>query len=164
MTPDPEPRFMADCMLGRLARWLRILGYDVAYERSIDDDALIARCRREGRALITRDTALAARRALRGNGTRVVLISADGTEEQVAQVIRETGVPPTPGHLLTRCLECNEALEAAEPAGVAARVPPYVAATQRRFSSCPARGRSEERRVGKECRSPWWTDRELSSM
>jgi len=128
---------MADCMLGRLARWLRILGYDVAYDRSIDDDALIARCRREGRALITRDTALAARRALRGNGARVVLITADGTEAQLAQVIGETGVPPAPGRLLTRCLECNETLQAAEPADVEGRVPPYVQATQRRFSSCP---------------------------
>jgi len=58
----PEPRFIADCMLGKLARWLRVLGYDAAYERRISDDDLVRRARSEGRILLTRDTRLVRRR------------------------------------------------------------------------------------------------------
>jgi uncharacterized protein with PIN domain len=141
MTGDRETRFMADCMLGRLARWLRILGHDVAYERAIADDALIARCRREGRALLTCDTALAARRALRENGTQVILVAAQRAEDQLAQVLRETGYGLASERLLTRCLACNEPLREEQAAAVKGRVPPYVLATQTRFSSCPACGR-----------------------
>lgn len=132
-----EPRLMADCMLGRLTRWLRILGFDTAYSRAIHDDALIQRCRREGRALLTRDRALAARRALRGSGIAVVLVESDNPEGQLVQVLRELGLSPDTGRLLSRCLECNALLEDAPRDEVAGRVPSYVWETQRRFSRCP---------------------------
>jgi len=43
-----EPRFLADVMLGTLAKWLRILGYDTAYDNRIPDDEIVSRCLREG--------------------------------------------------------------------------------------------------------------------
>jgi hypothetical protein len=59
-----EPlKFMADSMLGRLARWLRILGYDVVYETSISDDDLIAKALRENRIILTMDRELADRKS-----------------------------------------------------------------------------------------------------
>ena len=131
-----EPRLIADCMLGRLARWLRILGLDTAYDRAISDDALIQRCRHERRALLTRDRALAARRALRDGSVPVVLVESEEPARQVAQVLGELGLRPGPEHLLSRCLECNDPLAEALPEEVAAKVPPYVLETQRRFSRC----------------------------
>ncbi|MGC8936370.1 MAG: DUF5615 family PIN-like protein, partial [Candidatus Methanomethylicaceae archaeon] len=48
-------RFVADAMLGRLARWLRLLGYDTAYDQTLDDEKLIEIAKRENRILLTRD-------------------------------------------------------------------------------------------------------------
>ena len=53
-------------MLGSLARWLRILGYDTAYDNQIEDDEIIERCRQERRVALTRDRRLAQRSRLRG--------------------------------------------------------------------------------------------------
>ncbi len=54
---DP-PRFLADAMLGGLARWLRILGFDAAYEPHVADQVLVLRARADGRTLLTRDRRL----------------------------------------------------------------------------------------------------------
>lgn len=58
----PPPRFLCDVMLGRLARWLRALGHNAAYDHAADDPALLRRAARERRTLVTRDTQLAANR------------------------------------------------------------------------------------------------------
>ena len=52
---EARPRFIADAMLGRLARWLRTLGYDTAYDDRIADADLVRRSLTEGRHLLTRD-------------------------------------------------------------------------------------------------------------
>src|SRR2546425_1044920 len=103
-----EPRFLADCMLGRLAKWLRVLGYDVAYERRIADDALIARAAKEARIILTRDIPLTRRRALRQAGCGAILIESEQPEDQLVQMVKHHGVRARPGRLLTRCLICNE--------------------------------------------------------
>ena len=125
-------------MLGRLAKWLRVLGYDCAYERKIDDDALIARAWREGRVLLTRDNALVGRRALRRNGGEFVLVESDRPEDQLAQVMRERKLAFVRGRLLTRCLRCNEPIVSVDRDAVKDLVPAYVFKTQERFSRCPA--------------------------
>jgi hypothetical protein len=138
---DAPVRLAADCMLGRLARRLRMLGFDTAYDRVIDDEDLITRCARDGRVLLTRDTRLAGRRLVRRLGTRVVLVRADDPDLQVAQVLRDLGLTVEPRQVLSRCLECNRILESLERAAAEGGVPPYVLATQRRFARCPACGR-----------------------
>lgn len=131
---DDPIRLIADGMLGRLARWLRLLGYDTAYERNTDDLELARRARAEGRVLLTRDRALAARR-----GLRTLLIESERVQEQVRQVVEALGPPPHPA--LSRCSLCNVPLEPATPQQVADRVPPYVLQTQKRFGVCPICGR-----------------------
>ncbi len=59
--------FVADCMLGRLAKWLKILGFDVLYFSKAEDRDLVEIARREGRVLLTRDTGLIERTAKRPN-------------------------------------------------------------------------------------------------
>ena len=132
---DERPlKLLADGMLGRLAKWLRLLGYDTAYDNVADDHELASRARAESRALLTRDHELAGRR-----GLRTLLIGSEVLEEQVQQVQDALGPPSAPA--LSRCAVCNTALEAVSPEDVANRVPPYVVRTQTDFRRCPGCGR-----------------------
>lgn len=142
---DDDLRLLADGMLGRLARWLRLLGYDTAYENDADDLELARRARAEGRILLTRDRALASRR-----GLRTLLIESEKVQEQVRQVLEALGPPPYPA--LSRCSLCNVPLERAAPHQVAERVPPYVLQTQKRFGVCPL------------CRRVYWAGTHLQHM
>ena len=74
-------KFVVDHMLGRLAKWLRILGYDTVYSPSLDDPDLVRISQAEGRLLLTRDTGIARRK-----GIECLLIDSDRLEEQLAQV------------------------------------------------------------------------------
>ena len=131
---SPTPKLLADCMLGRLAKWLRLLGYDTAYENAASDPELARRARAEERVLLTRDRELAARR-----GLRTLFIQSEVLEEQVREAQDALGPPPHPA--LSRCSVCNVVLEAASPAEIADRVPPYVLRTQTEFHHCPGCGR-----------------------
>jgi len=135
----PSVLFLADCNVGRLARWLRVLGYDAAYEPRIADPELVARALAEGRVLLTRDVDLTQRRVIANGTLRAVLLRTDRVEDQLRQVIEEVGLVAAAfdGQGLTRCLECNVELETREKAKVAHLLPPYVQATQERFMQCP---------------------------
>ena len=95
-------RFIADAMLGKLAKWLRILGLDVAYEKAIEDQALISRARLEKREILTRDRRLVQRRW--GSSIRFIVIQDDHVSGQLRQVARELGLS-IGRNLLTRCVE-----------------------------------------------------------
>jgi hypothetical protein len=126
-----EPRFVADVMLGRLARWLRALGFDTLYFRDAPDARLLGLALREDRRLLTRDAALA--RRARASG---FLVRAERLDDQLHEVAR--GCALTGSRPLRRCLECNTVLVAAPADEVRDRVPPYTLATQGEFWSCPA--------------------------
>jgi uncharacterized protein with PIN domain len=129
-----RPKFIADCMLGKLARWLRILGYDAAYERRISDDALIARARAEDRVLLTRDTRLVARRGLPPH----LLVASERPADQLRQTLRAFRLKVDSGRLLSRCLLCNTDTVEVPREEARGEVPPYVFRTQRRFARCPS--------------------------
>jgi len=133
MTEEPV-RLLADGMLGRLAKWLRLLGYDTAYDNAATDHELAHRARAEGRVLLTRDHELANRR-----GLHTLLIQSQVLEEQIQEVQDGLGPPPHPA--LSRCAVCNSALEPISPDQVADRVPPYVLRTHTEFRHCPGCGR-----------------------
>jgi uncharacterized protein with PIN domain len=122
-------KLLADAMLGRLAKWLRVLGYDTAYSADTDDFAVLRLARAEERLILTRDHDLAERR-----GVRTLLITSESWEDQLREVWAAVGPPPEPS--FSRCPECNGMLVEAPPALVAERVPPFVRQTQRHFSSC----------------------------
>jgi hypothetical protein len=123
-------------MLGRLARWLRSLGYNAAYDNAADDAALLRRAVRERRTLVTRDTRLAAT-PRRG---RTVLLRANDTPGQLRELVDALAIDRHPG-LLTRCIVCNTRLRAASADQVDERVPEYVRSTLRTFRACPGCGR-----------------------
>lgn len=128
-------RLIADAMLGKLAKWLRVLGFDVSYERRIEDQVLVCRAKIEGRDILTRDRHLVQRRW--GHSIRFIVIEADHWPNQVRQVLRELGRPPRK-QVLSRCLRCNEPLNSFRRKEAVARVPPYVHRTQKRFFQCPS--------------------------
>ena len=128
------PGLLVDRTLGRLARWLRVLGYDTVWERSAAPAALLRRAQEEGRLLLTRDTLLTKRRPVRLGRVRVILVRHDLLVDQLRQLrmehgLRRRGEP--------RCLVCNGPLESRVVDEVRARVPSYVAQTQSRFTYCP---------------------------
>lgn len=131
------PKLLADAMLGALARWLRALDVDVAYDPSLDDPELVERAVAEGRVILTRDRRLTERRLARNH----LLIRSDRVEEQVRQVLDALGIAPEPGRLFRRCLRCNVPLAIIEAEEAQARVPPFVARTQEEFRTCPSCGR-----------------------
>lgn len=124
-------KFVVDRMLGTLARWLRILGYDTLYPGPLTDLQLLQVSRAQDRILITRDTKIAKR-----GDDKVFFISSDKLEEQLRQVIKELKVK-VESQLFTRCLECNSPLEAVSKEEVKGKVPPYVFAHHRDFKHCP---------------------------
>ena len=120
-------------MLGKLARWLRILGYNTAYNAFAEDDALLRQAETEDRILLTRDGPLAER----APDGRCIRIAHDGLDDQMAQLVRALGLD-LDRETFTRCLICNEPIVEAAPEAVKDRVPSYVYQTQTRFHRCPA--------------------------
>lgn len=130
----PE-RFLADAMLGRLARWLRVLGLDTAYDPEVDDPDLVARADAEGRWLLTRDRHLVEHLRPR----HAVLVRSDAPLRQLREVAEAAGLGP-PFDPFSRCPVCNEALRAATAEEAEALVPEAsrgLAPVRR----CPACGR-----------------------
>ena len=136
---EVKPRFLADCNVGRLARWLRALGYDASYHARIGDAELVREAAAENRVVLTRDRDLTRRRVIQSGLVRAILIRDDDVTQQLRQVFAELGLELK--EALTRCIECNSELETRLPAAVAERVPPYVRQTQTRYSECPDCGR-----------------------
>jgi hypothetical protein len=131
--PDGKPpRFVADVMLGRLAKWLRIAGFDVLYSNRFTDDELVALSRQQGRILLSRDTRLLVRKAVE----HFIFLESERVQDQLAQVFDVTQTSSLPG-ILTRCLSCNEPLREIPRDRVRDRVPPFVFKTQTQFKSCP---------------------------
>lgn len=129
-------RFIADAMLGALARWMRVLGCDVEYSNTIDDAQVVERAVSEDRIILTRDTGLVKRRGAAG---RHLFIDSDHVADQLRQVAGSYALPVRPA--LVRCLRCNTPLERAARADVAGKVPRYVLETQEEFAACPSCGR-----------------------
>ncbi|MCZ7625333.1 MAG: hypothetical protein C3F12_07480 [Candidatus Methylomirabilota bacterium] len=122
-------RFVADAMLGRLAKWLRLVGYDTLYWRG-DDARLVRLALAENRVVLTRDTRIAPR--LPPHLT--LLITSDHYDEQIRQVIVHFGLPPRVGRL---CLRCNLLIETVDKTELQGEVPEFVWRTQERFTRCP---------------------------
>jgi hypothetical protein len=134
--PDtPATRFIADAMLGRLVRWLRILGYDTAYDKVIADELLLERVIREKRWLLTRDRRLAQRRLLRGRHT---LLVSDHVEGQLRQLHRDLLLDlDLSQDRAYRCADCNIVLTPLSHVEAAPLVPSFVAQEYREFLHCP---------------------------
>lgn len=136
LAPGGAPRFLADAMLGRLARWLRFLGFDCAYEADIDDAELVRRGVEEQRIILTRDRALPEAWRVAG----IHLLEAETPFEQLAEVVRAFSLAGRV-RLFRRCGECNTQLRPLAAADARERVPARVRERHDRFRECPGCGR-----------------------
>ena len=134
-----EPRFIADAMLGRLVRWMRLLGYDVLYDPGLKDREIARIAVRERRVVLTRDRELLASRAIRLDRPGI-MVDADRVRDQLAIVFGALGLQPRAGLLFSRCSKCNGSLADVTPQTVRGRVPPFVLKTSTRFSVCEGCG------------------------
>ena len=135
---NAEIKFAADRMLGRLVKWLRVLGCDVIYGPHLTGYGLIRAARAEGRLILTRD-----RRLKQKQPPPFIFIESDHYRDQLRQVVHECRLE-IGGKLFTRCLQCNSSLQIRPKETVKQLVPAYVFATQEEFSWCS------------QCRRVYW--------
>lgn len=128
-----EPRFVLDGHLGRLAAYLRMLGFDCLYETDYDDEELAEVAQREGRILLSRDRHLLMRKAV----THGYCLRSLDPLEQLPEVIRrfELAKRIVPFH---RCLRCNHLLEPVAKEVVLDRLEPLTKLYFDEFQICPA--------------------------
>jgi uncharacterized protein len=129
------PAFLVDTMLGRLARWLRVLGFDTRYEPTLDDRALVRLADAEGRVLVTRDRHLL--RDLRPAAS--LEVRSDVPIEQLRTVIERLSLAP-PAELFMRCLVCNGVLRDVPPDEARALLPPRSRELPGPVRRCPGCG------------------------
>lgn len=136
--PDPLPgsRFVVDVNLGRLARLLRLLGFDVWWSNNADDVTLADVSLRQQRILLTRDRGLLKRRAV----THGLFVRADDPEEQALEVVRRLGLRQRLAPF-TRCLRCNGRLAAVTKDEVIDQLEPLTRQCYDEFSRCTECGR-----------------------
>lgn len=131
-----SPRFITTIELGRLARWLRLLGFDcIFFDRDKKKD-LVIESLREDRVILTRDPKLS-----RFSGARMVHVESDFVEKQLERVIRDLRLKIDKKSMFTRCVECNAATEGIDKEEIKEKVPPYVCKTQKEFMRCPGCGK-----------------------
>ena len=113
-------KFVADSMVGRLAKWLRVLGYDTHYQACYPPDVMETLLR-EGRILLTRH-----RKKAEKLGDTAVLIHGNRVREQLPELIRELHIEPDRLDWFSRCLRCNTPLKQARQDDAREEIPEYV--------------------------------------
>lgn len=126
--------YLVDCMLGRLAKWMRILGLDTEYERRRSDDGMIDLALRTGRLLVTRDRVLANRKAIR---RQCLLIAAANWPDQLQEFISRAGCQDQL-RPFSRCLACNQLIQDNCPEGIASQLPAFIQERHHVQRFCPA--------------------------
>ena len=128
-----EQRFLVDAMLGKLARWLVLLGYDAKFA-GVDgrsDLELLRQAQREERIFVTRDRGIPA-----VAGLRMVVLLAGDFESQLRQLALELGLKPDPAKRFSRCTTCNEPLETVTRDEALPLVPEKVRSLETAFWRC----------------------------
>jgi uncharacterized protein len=129
--------FIVDSNAGKLARWLRMMGYDTLFFNDIEDGRLVDMAMEQGRVVVTRDTQIAKRRVAANGNLRVILTRDDDPKRQLLRVMKELNLDCRKTQF-TRCLECNYQLVPRGKNEVKDLVPPYVFRTQTQYMQCPS--------------------------
>lgn len=137
--PLPTPRFVLDVHLGKLAAYLRILGFDTLYRNDYDDDELAAISSAEDRILLTQDRGL----LKRGIVTYGYVVRSPYPEEQIVEILNRYHLQDLIAPL-QRCPRCNGLLKPVAKADVINQVPYYTGLTYDEFAQC------------QQCRQIYW--------
>lgn len=128
-------RFIADVMVGKLARYLRMAGYDVLYDNSYTDEEILKIAAEENRIVLSRDSLMFERKEFSSSRISYLFIEDIGLAEQLRQVRDVLKIQIRPR--FSRCVECNTKLVPVEKKDVKGKVPPYVFKTHKDFMFCP---------------------------
>ena len=131
--------FAAERTLGKLAKWLRLLGFDTIFEAQNSSDRFFKGLP-SGRILLTRTQAIREQYGTR----KLIFIKSDHVQEQIRQVIYELGIVFQDIRPFSRCLSCNVEITEIEKDAVFGQVPDYVWETHDIFHTCP------------ECKRIYW--------
>ncbi|MBN2120246.1 MAG: Mut7-C RNAse domain-containing protein [Candidatus Omnitrophica bacterium] len=124
-------KFILTKELGRLARWLRILGFDALYQREGNQTKVLLLALREGRIVITRNKVLFDKIS-----AKAVYLKEGKLKEQLKKTIKALNITIDEGKMFSRCVVCNKPLVAVDKTDIKDKVPPYVNKTQDEFSWC----------------------------
>ena len=131
-----QQKFIADNNVGKLAKWLRMMGYNTLFFEGDDDSIMVRIALTQGRIILTKDTQIMRRGVVTSGRLKAVLIDSDESELQLRQVVEALNLDcffkP-----FTICLECNQSLVERTKQEVKDLVPPYVFKTQEQYLQCP---------------------------
>ena len=132
-----EIKFIVDNNVGKLAKWLRIMGYDALLFSGEDDGRMVKVALAQNRVILTKDREVMKRRLVTSGKLKAILIEGDDVEAQLHQVVEALGLDY---HFspFSICLECNQRLIEKDKDAVRDLVPPYVFKTQRLYMECPS--------------------------
>ncbi|MCE5194796.1 MAG: Mut7-C RNAse domain-containing protein [Nitrospiraceae bacterium] len=123
-------KFIADSMLGRLAKWLRLIGFDVFYFSDIDDNTLLRISKQENRIILTRDTHFLKRR----NFSNYLFIKSNNTKDQFSEVLNVYGFADLGS---SRCVKCNGILIVVnDKDSIRAEIPEHIYVECNKFQRC----------------------------
>lgn len=122
--------FAAESSLGKLVKWLRILGFDTLYEPDCKEE--VFRLLEPGRILLTRQ----AIKHHKPSVPRCIRICSDHYTKQLLEVIRVLGIGPATIKPFSRCIRCNTAITLVEKEGLQGKVPDYIWETHDKFKIC----------------------------
>ena len=126
------PLFAAERTLGKLAKWLRILGFDTLYEPEVANEEFIENLASD-RILLTR-TQRIQKQSL---PCKLIFVQSDHWDAQLRQIIIELGLTADHTRPFSRCLHCNVPIVAAQKGSLRGSVPDYIFETQEKFCRCP---------------------------
>lgn len=127
-------RFICDDNLGRLASYLRMLGFDTLFQDRIDDNTLLKTASAQKRMLITRDSKLTGKIHPYG----LLLVQDDDPLEQLKTVIVDLGLTVDSSELFNRCSKCNDICVVVDKDRISDRLFPYILKTQEIIKECPS--------------------------
>jgi len=135
LRPKPlrNPKFVADVHLGRLAHYLRMIGFDVLYENNFEDNKIVKISLEEKRAILTKDKGM----LKRSEATHGYCVKSSKVREQIVEVIKRFDLKKLIGEF-TRCIDCNTILKSISKNEIINELPPKVSRSQKSFSICPS--------------------------
>ena len=146
-------KFLCDGMLGRITRWLRLLGYDTSYSSSKADEELVKKAKTEGRILLTKDVELY--KAALKNGVQALLVEGNNFETMLAHIIKYFNILPEINPESSRCPECNgemRHISANEAKKLKLNIPETTLKVYKEFWVC------------KKCHKTYWKGRMWNNM
>lgn len=135
---DESMKFLADGMLGKLTRWLRILGQDVKYSSNLSDEELTSLSKKDRRVLLTRDFELYQRSI--ASGLNAFYIEIEEHAGRLAELSKNFNIPLKFDFATSRCPKCNHKLRSTTREKIARQIEKNTFNNYEEFWLCPKCG------------------------